>query len=1085
MNRCTNCLSNNVVKVLNKNHAFYKCQNCGSSDTGIHQSNRQIVSINNDGFIQHTTIAAVIKKGDKYLFLNRKSFPYGMTMPSGHLEQGESINNALSREVQEETGLMVVKKKLLLHHTFYDKCKNGADFHEWYLFECTSSQNKVAINNESSDHIWVSKKDIPKLKLVPSVRYALFKAGIIEEVIQKPQPKKLEQKNKSNTRTNSIADNLPVPVLILDQKGKIHYENQAASKLLANLRDNKKEFNTFLKTLIDTTLSCIEAQSDTSRNFTHCSDTYNIVANPTTVSYGKPGAIITIKDITNEKQRETRDLLARETSLLLCSTSSYNNIIKTILKQTLYATDILGCSLMLKNEEILQVNFRLSKTENHKKKPLKLKIGEGVAGWVAKNKKLLIIPDTTNDPLYVGTPNTTEKSLLSLPVISNKEILGVLNFSREKNYHFSEEEVNTFSIIANRVALALENENLYRQLSNDKKTLETVLSTTSDGLILLSSDLKLIFANPAAIAINKLTKDEVKNGHIENFLKRTSPENIKRFLDAVNKSINHKKQVIVEFISKKGPNKIVRTVFNPIVEKDGKCSSVLIGFNNVTKTKLRQQQIQNKIQQITALFKISSVSHNTTSRLIDSILQKTEEIFGSVETGIFLFDRGLLPDLATNGEVKKIINSNKSLLAKSKLGVIFNDAKKELGSKNICRIALIPIKPNKEILGYLYVISKKTRFSSEDSKILNIIASRIALRMESDDLIKQLENDQRKLQNIIDNTADGIIAMDAKGNQLLWNKSMTQLTGFAEMNEYFKKNSEREMKIQSLFKVANKETGDMEYSDRVKIKNSDDQETWVDASYSVVKNIEGGSEYIIGVLRDASREVDMENKQKEFIYTTTHELRTPITAVKGYLSMIMHGDAGEVTDKQKLFFSRAYSSTERLVGLVEDLLQVARLEENRMHFETEEFSANKLMHEVANDFTHKALDKGLHIRTSQKGKLSLYGDYNLTKQALSNLLDNAIKYTKKGNIQISIDKAKGFGYISIVDFGVGIPKKEQSAIFDKFHRVFNSESVKAGGTGLGLFIVKNLIEKQGGQVSLESKLGQGSTFKISLPLAKK
>jgi len=471
---------------------------------------------------------------------------------------------------------------------------------------------------------------------------------------------------------------------------------------------------------------------------------------------------------------------------------------------------------------------------------------------------------------------------------------------------------------------------------------------------------------------------------------------------------------------------------------------------------------------------------------IKSILEKTQDILEASDSGILFTDKNIVLKSTGNTEVDRIVKFKRFSILRSKQGLIFNNAKKDLLCQDISRIIIAPLRHKKQTLGYVYATNKKASFNSEDLKILNIIAVKIASRIQSVILVNQLENDWRKIHNIIESTADGIVAVDKDENTILWNKSMELITGFSSLDEYLAKNSDRKNFVRELFLKANKAKGDFRIQKRISVYNAEDRKIWLDATYSVVKNKQGMGDIIVIALRDASKEVEVETQQKEFVYTATHELRTPITAIKGYLSMILEGDAGKVSPTQKQYFSRAYSSTERLVSLTEDLLKTTRLEENKMNYNKGPIDAQKLIDDVLSDYNKKAEDKGLTIVKKKAKKVNLSGDYDLTKHALSNLVDNAIKYSKKqGKIDISLESKGKFGYIAVEDSGVGIPVKEQSAVFNKFYRVYNSESVSAGGTGLGLFIVKNLIENQGGNINIRSKIGRGSTFTMSMPLAKK
>jgi signal transduction histidine kinase len=319
---------------------------------------------------------------------------------------------------------------------------------------------------------------------------------------------------------------------------------------------------------------------------------------------------------------------------------------------------------------------------------------------------------------------------------------------------------------------------------------------------------------------------------------------------------------------------------------------------------------------------------------------------------------------------------------------------------------------------------------------------------------------------------------------IIWNQAMERMTGFKNMDQYIKINPETITRLERVTTRAARNNGETIYNE-VRIKNSDHQPQWLGITYSFIKNSATGNiGYMISVIRDITKEKAMDDRNKEFIYTTTHELRTPITAIKGYLSMILNGDAGTIDPKQRLYFNRVFQSTERLVLLVEGILNTARIESGHIVVTPKQFDVGPLIHEVMSDFKQKSEQKNIIIKTKVENGGTVWADYDLTKQALSNLVDNAIKYTPKGEISISSRKKNGEVFITVSDTGVGIPKKELDLIFTKFYRVENSESVKAGGTGLGLFIVKNLIEKQGGRIDIESRLRKGTDISIIFTINK-
>jgi PAS domain S-box-containing protein len=345
------------------------------------------------------------------------------------------------------------------------------------------------------------------------------------------------------------------------------------------------------------------------------------------------------------------------------------------------------------------------------------------------------------------------------------------------------------------------------------------------------------------------------------------------------------------------------------------------------------------------------------------------------------------------------------------------------------------------------------------------------------------------LNNILQNIREGVAVLNSDGKIILWNKFLAELTGVSQELVFGKSAVEIANNLQ-LFDVADKISSIIKNNKKVKefylekeLTTATGDKIWVGITMSLIGATDFGNNIIL-VARDITREKELIRAKNEFISTTAHELRTPLTSVKGYLSMILQGDAGELNNLQGKYFTKAYLSTERLVGLVEDLLTVLRIEENKVALNIQSFNIDKVIRETIETFKNKADLKKIKIVYSKNKKVLAYGDSVKTKHIIENLVDNALKYTKhKGNILISIKSNDTDLIVSIKDSGVGIPSKHYSDIFERFVRVENPLSIKAGGTGLGLFIAKNLIEKQGGKIWLESKLREGTTFHFTIPLA--
>ncbi|MFH1789824.1 MAG: HAMP domain-containing sensor histidine kinase, partial [bacterium] len=230
--------------------------------------------------------------------------------------------------------------------------------------------------------------------------------------------------------------------------------------------------------------------------------------------------------------------------------------------------------------------------------------------------------------------------------------------------------------------------------------------------------------------------------------------------------------------------------------------------------------------------------------------------------------------------------------------------------------------------------------------------------------------------------------------------------------------------------------------------------------------------------------------KSDFVTITSHQLRAPITAVKGYASMVLEGTYGPVPEKLKQPLDRIFQSSDRLVRLIGDFLNLSRIERGKMEYDFQKFDLKELVKNLYEDFgqinrkRRVPLDFSLNLDESQK--FMVVADQEKIRQAMSNITDNALKYTKKGFVKISLykDDLRERIIFKIQDSGMGIDKEGLARIFQKFTRARNgSLSVHVEGTGLGLYVAKEILKEHEGDIRAESRgIGKGSAFYIELPM---
>ncbi|MEO8232076.1 MAG: ATP-binding protein [Ignavibacteriota bacterium] len=224
----------------------------------------------------------------------------------------------------------------------------------------------------------------------------------------------------------------------------------------------------------------------------------------------------------------------------------------------------------------------------------------------------------------------------------------------------------------------------------------------------------------------------------------------------------------------------------------------------------------------------------------------------------------------------------------------------------------------------------------------------------------------------------------------------------------------------------------------------------------------------------------LQRMRSQFLANVSHELRTPIFSIQGYLETLLNG-AMDDSKVNKHFLQKADQHTNNLSNLLNDLIDISMIESGEMRMSFRYFDINLFIKNILSEFSLLAEEKNINlIFNPPKEFLQVFGDKEKLKQVFVNLLQNAIKYTDIGNIEIILDEEKKIINIAIRDTGIGIPNEDLNRVFERFYRVDKARSRAVGGTGLGLAIVKHIIEAHNSKIIVQSKLGEGSVFSFKL-----
>ncbi len=357
---------------------------------------------------------------------------------------------------------------------------------------------------------------------------------------------------------------------------------------------------------------------------------------------------------------------------------------------------------------------------------------------------------------------------------------------------------------------------------------------------------------------------------------------------------------------------------------------------------------------------------------------------------------------------------------------------------------------------------------------------------------KKSEEEKNKTVAIINNFIDPILVIDRKGKFSLFNPSAKTIFGFTKKtlgsvvnssNYYsmdnFKKISKQKYSVTSLGKAGDREANEEE----VVIDFEGQEMTYRVTTVSIYDN-ENSYLGIMKLFYNLTREKAVDKLKSEFITIAAHQLRTPLSAVKWAIKMVTNEDLGEVNEEQKELLERGYKSNERMIRLVNDLLNASRIEEGKFGYKFENIDFNSVVDEVLENIYSFVEKNSLKLVVNKPARATnIYIDREKITLALGNIVDNAIKYTPEfGKILIDVSVKNKALNVLIKDGGVGIPKQDMPKLFTKFFRASNVVRMQTEGSGLGLFISKNIIEKHGGSMEIKSDEGKGTEVSFVLPL---
>jgi PAS domain S-box-containing protein len=407
------------------------------------------------------------------------------------------------------------------------------------------------------------------------------------------------------------------------------------------------------------------------------------------------------------------------------------------------------------------------------------------------------------------------------------------------------------------------------------------------------------------------------------------------------------------------------------------------------------------------------------------------------------------------------------------------------------RYTMVPMEADGEIVGYAAAFGPRVDedFTGDDTETLLTLANQGAAALVNEELYRTAESERAQLVDIVEHSSDGIYTVGADRTVKSWNAAMVALTGYQEDEAVGQKcfNLLRardgdgvDMCAADCPILAAADSGHEEVRD-ASVLNKEGLARWIRYAHAPVIVGDGQMDTDVVVVRDVTRERQTDELKADFVASVSHELRTPLTPIKGFLMTLLREDRDFAQDRRREYYKLMLMQSQRLERLIEDLLEVTRLEAGAGLVDATAIDAVDLVRQVVDRFTSEDPDRTVHV-VAPDHAVYCRGDWMRVDQVLGNLLSNALRYAPPHEpVEVRLVPQGREVVFEVRDWGPGIPIDEQSRIFERFHRVGHYMTREPGGAGLGLYLAKRLVEAMGGRIWVSSRLGHGSVFSFALP----
>jgi PAS domain S-box-containing protein len=628
-----------------------------------------------------------------------------------------------------------------------------------------------------------------------------------------------------------------------------------------------------------------------------------------------------------------------------------------------------------------------------------------------------------------------------------------------------------------------------RLIRESEEKFRTITESALDAIVMMDNNGRIVLWNPAAERLFGWKNSEVM-GKVLHELITTKPE--------------HRASKNLNVFEQTGESPVLnKTLELPVSTKDGSILTIeltvartkieglwyVIGImRNMTDRKKAAEQLQQRTDELERMNLVITKEKEKASQAVMDLRKFVQASDNANDLIVITDPEGII--LYGNKAVQRITGYTLPEALGKKAGVLWRKPMDQAFYEKLWdtiknqKRNFTGIIQNRRKNGEVYDASVSISPVLDDRGSIQYFAS---TERDVTDQQRSIENAER-LASIVRNTEDAIIGKTLDGIITSWNIGSEKLYGYSEKEVLGKRidivvPQDRMGELRSMMAKITK--GEVVEHLQTLRKRKDGSLVEVSITTSPIKDANGRITGASTIARDITKERQIDKAKTEFVSLASHQLRTPLSAINWYAEMLLAGDAGKLKKEQKSFLEEIYHSNQRMVSLVNSLLNVSRLELGTFMVDPEKVDIREIADSVIGELQPQIKKKAQSFtKKFGKGLPVMMLDKKLIRMVIQNLLTNAVKYTReKGKISFTVEQGKKNLLITVADTGMGIPKSQQPQIFKKMFRADNVREADTEGTGLGLYIVKAIITNAGGKVWFESEENKGTTFYVTIPMS--